>query len=60
MNADELAATTMNIENRVLLRITLDDAIEADRVLTELMGEEVEPRKEFIEKNARFVQNLDI
>lgn len=60
MNADELAATTMNIENRVLLRITLDDAIEADRVLTELMGEEVEPRKKFIEKNARFVQNLDI
>jgi len=60
MNAEELAETTMNIENRTLLQITLNDAIEADAILTDLMGEEVEPRREFIEKNAKFVENLDI
>ena len=60
MDAEELWDTTMNIEKRILLKITLDDAMLADQVLSELMGEEVEPRREFIEKNAVFVQNLDI
>lgn len=60
MDAEELWETTMNIENRILNQITLDDAILADKVLTDLMGEEVEPRREFIEENARFVQNLDV
>ena len=60
MDAEQLWETTMNIENRVLRRISVDDAIVADQVLTDLMGEEVEPRREFIEKNAKFVQNLDI
>ncbi len=60
MDAEELWDTTMNIENRILLQITMDDAIMADKVLTDLMGEEVEPRREFIEKNAKFVENLDV
>ena len=60
MDAEQLWETTMNIENRTLLRITIDDAIVADQTLSELMGEEVEPRREFIDKNAKFVQNLDI
>jgi len=60
MDADQLWETTMNIENRTLLKITMDDAMVADQVLTDLMGEEVEPRREFIEQNAKFVQNLDI
>ena len=60
MDAEQLWETTMNIENRTLLRITIDDAIIADQTLSELMGEEVEPRREFIDKNAKFVQNLDI
>lgn len=60
MDAEQLWDTTMNIENRTLLRITVDDAIVADQSLTDLMGEEVEPRREFIEKNAKFVQNLDV
>lgn len=60
MDAEQLWETTMNIENRTLLKITVDDAMKADQVLSELMGEEVDPRREFIEKNAKFVQNLDI
>ncbi len=60
MDAEELWDTTMNIENRILLKITMDDAMMADKVLTDLMGEEVEPRREFIEKNAKFVENLDV
>ncbi len=60
MDAEQLWETTMNIENRTLLKISLDDAMAADQVLTELMGEEVEPRREFIEKNAKFVENLDV
>jgi DNA gyrase subunit B len=50
----------MNPETRILKRITLTDAIQADEIFTVLMGEKVEPRREFIEKNARYVENLDI
>jgi len=60
MNADELWETTMNPESRVLKRILLTDAIEADEVFTVLMGEKVEPRKEYIEKYAKYAVNLDM
>jgi len=60
MNADELCDTTMNIENRELLKVTIEDAIKADQVFQILMGEDVEPRREFIEQNAIYVQNLDV
>ena len=60
MNPEQLWETTMNIDNRTLLKVTIDDAIHADQVLDSLMGEEVLPRREFIEKNAKFVKNLDI
>ena len=60
MNPTELWETTMNPETRTLRRIRLDDAIKADEIFTILMGEQVEPRKEFIEQNAKYVVNLDI
>ena len=59
MNPQELWETTMDPETRTLRRITLDDAVKADETFTILMGEKVEPRKEFIEKNAKYVVNLD-
>ena len=59
MDAEELNETTMDIEKRVLRQITLDDARAADEVFSKLMGDEVEPRRQFIEQNAGFVQNLD-
>jgi DNA gyrase subunit B len=60
MNADQLWDTTMNPETRTLLRAEVDDAAEADAVFTMLMGERVEPRKDFIKTEARKVQNLDV
>ena len=60
MDAEELNETTMDINKRVLRKITLDDCIAADEVFEKLMGDEVEPRRAFIEENARYVQNLDI
>ncbi|MCX4254451.1 MAG: DNA topoisomerase (ATP-hydrolyzing) subunit B [Bacilli bacterium] len=60
MDAEELCETTMDINKRILRQITVDDAIAADEIFTKLMGEEVEPRREFIETNAPYVENLDI
>ena len=60
MDPHELWETTMNPETRVLKRIELEDAVAADETFTVLMGEKVEPRKEFIEKKAKYVVNLDI
>ncbi len=60
MDAHELWDTTMDPQHRTLRRITLKDAIEADEIFTVLMGEEVEPRREWIEQNAKYVVNLDI
>ena len=60
MDAHELCDTTMNIENRTLIQITIDDAIMADQAFETLMGEEVEPRRKFIEENATYAQNLDV
>ncbi len=60
MDAEELNETTMDIEKRTLRKITVDDCVAADAIFEKLMGDEVEPRREFIEENARYVENLDI
>ncbi len=60
MDAEELNETTMDINTRILRKITVDDLIAADEVFSKLMGDEVEPRREFIENNAVYVENLDI
>ena len=60
MNADQLWETTMNPENRILLQVTMEDVQAAEDIVTVLMGEKVQPRREFIEKNAKYVVNLDV
>jgi DNA gyrase subunit B len=60
MNPDQLADTTMNADTRTLLQVRIPDAVEADDAFSTLMGDDVEPRRDFIQKNALDVQNLDV
>ncbi len=60
MNPEQLWKTTMDPDTRTLLQVSMEDAVEADAIFTQLMGEEVEPRRQFIEANARYVKNLDV
>ena len=59
MDPDELCDTTMNIDHRTLVQITIDDALQANEIFETLMGEEVEPRRKFIQENATYAENLD-
>ncbi|HEX8360043.1 MAG TPA: toprim domain-containing protein, partial [Longimicrobium sp.] len=60
MNPEQLWKTTMDPDTRTLLKVEMEDAVSADSVFSRLMGEEVEPRRQFIEENARYVKNLDV
>ncbi len=59
MNSEELWDTTMNPDNRILVQVNVDDALLADRIFSMLMGDQVEPRREFIEQNAKYAR-LDV
>ena len=60
MNPEQLWETTMNPETRILVKVTMDDAIKADEIFTILMGDEIGPRRDFIQANAKYVKNLDV
>ncbi|MPN49824.1 DNA gyrase subunit B [bioreactor metagenome] len=60
MDPEQLWETTMNADNRTVMQVTIEEAYQADKVFTDLMGDNVEPRKEFIHDNAKYVTNLDI
>ena len=60
MNPEQLWETTMNPATRIMIKVTMEDAIKADAIFNVLMGDEIAPRREFIEKNAKYVTNLDV
>ena len=60
MNPEQLWKTTMNPETRTLLQVDLENAAEADKIFTTLMGDQVAPRRKFIEEHAKYVRNLDV